>query len=208
MGRGNQTSFSLKSWIAAVCALVLSGCGDEEIAKLTTASTATPTPTPTPTPGPKHIFVTAASHNGRFGINAAMAMVAADLFCKVDANNTNGGDYKAMLVGSERDTTNDWVLAANTEYYRLSDDAIIGTTNASGTFDFPLSNYLNDGFGTRVWTGLNGDWSNSSHNCYNWTDGSYSYYGSYGYTGYTDSSTINYGSYYCAYSYKVVCVEE
>jgi hypothetical protein len=205
MGRGNQTSFSLKSWIAAVCALVLSGCGDEEIAKLTTASTATPTPTPTPTPGPKHIFVTAASHNGRFGINAAMAMVAADLFCKVDANNTNGGDYKAMLVGSERDTTNDWVLKASTEYRRLDDDSIIGTTNASATFDFPLDYYI--GNGEYVWTGMDSSWSvYAGRTCDDWT---YAYtYGSYGYTGGISADNINYGYSYCTNSQRIVCVEE
>lgn len=210
MGKGNlNKTIGLSKWIAVLVAAFLSGCGDEEIASISALSSSggsDPTPTPTPTPGPKHIFVTAANHNGKFGINAAMAIMAADLFCKVDANNTNGADYKALLVSSARNTSTDWALAASTEYRRLDDDSIIGTTNASATFDFPLSNYM--GNGSYAWTGLKGDWTNHSYNCNNWTDGSYGDYGSFGYTSTYNSSAISYGSYYCAYSYKVICVEE
>ncbi len=76
-----------------------------------------------------------------------------------------GGTYKAILVGANGGGTIireagspgvDWVLAANTKYYRYSDKLLIGTTNAARVFPFNLANSIAPG--NKYWTGLNAAW--------------------------------------------------
>lgn len=77
--------------------------------------------------------------------------------------------YRA-LVGSviERSPTLDWVLKANTEYRRTDGTTVIGTTNGSAVFTFPLKNSFGAAAG-KYYTGLQADWSiNTLQNCDNW----------------------------------------
>lgn len=60
----------------------------------------------------------------------------------------------------------DWVLDANTEYYQF-DGTVIGTTNASRIFTFPLTASLLNA-GNEYWTGMATNYQNSI-SCSNWT---------------------------------------
>ena len=150
----------------------------------------------------------------------------ADSRCQTEGGST---DYKALLVdGSNRVAcTNancasgtsgrtDWVLQANTTYYRSDGVTAIGTTDANGLFTTTLTNTI-DAITLapkQVWTGLNitggNEWM-AGADCANWTDGSTGF-GSYGYSGTTDVASAFYnqnnGSCSAAASFHLICVEQ
>lgn len=151
------------------------------------------------------LFITDALSMGNLGGTAG-----ADAKCMSDANYPGSGTYKAMIGDSSRSaspTPTDWVLKASTEYRRL-DDTVIGTTNASRVFSFPLDNAMSTEY-EYVWTGLDDDWTTPVNGtCNNWTDSSTSYTGFYGYAKTTSSSVLDHANYYCDYNNKIVCVEQ
>ena len=160
----------------------------------------------------KRIFVTSATYNGNLG-----GPSGADAKCMADSDRPSSGTYKAMIVTddgsrSASPTTTDWVLAASTEYRRLDDTTIIGTTTASRVFSPPLSAGFDSPELIYSWSGLNPNWTTGFQSCNNWTDDSVSYYGRTGYT--TDNTSYssynwNYGSSPCSVSsLHLICVEQ
>lgn len=129
----------------------------------------------------KKIFVTSDTTRGDID-----GIAGADDFCESDANYPGTGTYKALIVDPEGDrvactTANcdgglgehvNWVLAANTEYRRMDGVTVIGTTNSSGLFPFPLENEI--GVGSKfVWTGLKDSpaWvADGDNSCSGWTE--------------------------------------
>lgn len=160
----------------------------------TVATTTTTTTSPTPTVNTnKYIFVTVATYNGNLG-----GISGADTKCQTEKTNNfaglpgNAEDYKAILstgTGTTRracstsDCTGgvseniDWVLKANTDYYRLdgTTDTKLFTTNASGIVNFTGGSSLLtsiDISASNYWTGIDVDWTDSGFNCLNWLSSS------------------------------------
>ncbi|MFC1671184.1 DUF1554 domain-containing protein [Spirochaetota bacterium] len=150
------------------------------------------------------IFVTDTEYNGNLSGTSG-----ADTLCANNANNPNDGAvFKALIGSSDRNLTQDWVLKASTQYIRLDDNAIIGTTDANAKFT-DLNNSLATGFGS-PWTGLNDDFSVSSYNCENWAWTGSLLYGMSGSVQFTDSRawSIGYSGNYCGYTNILICVEQ
>src|SRR3989344_1768973 len=113
------------------------------------------------------IFVTSNAYSGDLvehahlrgaGSSVNTGSQAADYLCSLDSNKPNAAQYKALIGTTTRYAgSNDWVLAANSTYYR-TDGAIISVTNANKWFTFdangrltnPISTLWND----HVWIGL------------------------------------------------------
>ena len=125
----------------------------------------------------KRIYVTTANHNGGF----AGGLTGVDTFCSGDTNKPVGMvSVKAMVssatrvactsancsVGGATENTN-WIMTPNTKYIR-PDATVIGITNASGIFTFPLTTGIGTS-GSMVATALSGNWQNSGNNCAVWT---------------------------------------
>ena len=149
------------------------------LTKPTVATTTTTTTSPTPTVNTnKYIFVTVATYNGNLG-----GISGADTKCQTEKTNNfaglpgNAEDYKAFIVDgtTRRACSNsdcsggvsenlDWVLKANTDYYRLdgTTDTKIFTTNASGIVNFTggttLLTAIDSSSSTFWWTGIDVDW--------------------------------------------------
>ncbi len=126
------------------------------------------------------IFVTQATFNGNLG-----GVAGADNLCRNDAANPMGsgnGFWKALISASGQriacTTSNcsgsgqaehlDWVLKANTTYYR-ADKTVIGTTDPNGLFVGSISNSVGT-TSTVAFTGLTADWALSGDTCNAWTD--------------------------------------
>ncbi len=137
----------------------------------------------------KRIFVSAASSGGNLG-----GLAGANAFCTADANNPNGGTYKALLSGNG-------ALAANQAYVRGDGVTELGTANASAVLATPLTNAV--GAGAAVWTGF------GSSNCANWTSSSGTLvFGSTGDPSSLNSAWLNTGSALCNAALRVYCVEQ
>lgn len=116
------------------------------------------------------IFVTAANHNGGFGLTAASALAAMDSACNSDANKpVGGGTYKALVGSSNRIVGNDWPLKASTAYYQADGITSIGTTTAGSIFSFPLSAGFTATGGLNTWSGLTTTFTLGGSTCVNWT---------------------------------------
>lgn len=163
----------------------------------------------------KLIFLTAASMNG-----ALTGPGGADGVCTSDANYPGSGTYKALLAdGTARiacTTANcsggpsehtDWVLAADTSYYRTDATTLLFTTNANGIFDFSgtLSNSFDTG-GVEYWSGLNTDWTASANDCSDW--GGTGANGAIGSATATDSNAINTANPSCGTNRRLACVRQ
>jgi len=111
----------------------------------------------------------------------------ADAVCNSDADKpSGGGTYKAFMVdGVNRiasvtanagDGQVDWVLHANTTYYRADGTTVIGSTGSTSLFNFPLSIAANpfNIVSTGYFTGMNAanDWTSSADNCSAWASNS------------------------------------
>lgn len=116
------------------------------------------------------IFVT---QNTTAGLIGSGGVAAADAKCAIDPNKPSSGTYRALIVdGSSRiakaGDQADWVLNANTTYVR-PDNTVIGTTNSSGLFIFPLKASI----GTTslpAWVGIGSNGETGAH-CTRWTLG-------------------------------------
>ncbi|EED34303.1 CHU large protein endoglucanase-related protein, glucosyl hydrolase family 9 protein [Luminiphilus syltensis NOR5-1B] len=126
----------------------------------------------------KRLFVTAATFTGDLrpaGDTASTSGIAgADAKCEADANKPNDGStYKAMLAGGGRSaapTSTDWVLAADTKYFRPdAAGTFIAGTNGNAVFAFPLSAGITATPDRDVFTALDADWSKSGLDCEGWT---------------------------------------
>lgn len=140
----------------------------------------------------------------------------ADAICAQSSNKPSSGTYKALLMDNTRNQNLNWVLKANTDYYRSSDDALIGRTNGDRIFSLFGGNFLTNSTDINfeyIYTGImvdsNSSWSLSSDNCSNWTDGSASGRGISADTNSTDAVAITSGVDFCHYNfYRVLCVEQ
>ncbi len=165
---------------------------------------------------PKRIFVTTATHNGNFG-----GVANADTFCLDNSPEGVTGTFKAMMsqfgVRQACDSADpnctvaagnniDWVMAANTEYYRIDGVTPIGTTNAAGIFAFPITNSISAS-ATTTWTGLQADWTRYFFDCVNWTDGTVQF-GGFGTTNATDGTTLFQAFSSCNVLRPLYCVEQ
>lgn len=115
----------------------------------------------------KYFFVTTSAY--AVTVNAPLVGGIAGADAKCNAEKPNGSTYKAVLGAVNgggttiRDPGLDWVLSANTKYFRFADRVLIGTTNAGRIFD--LTTALNGGFapGATYWSGFSdGSWNVTS----------------------------------------------
>ena len=133
----------------------------------------------------KKIFVTATIWPGNMNATDASGGTAAvDLKCDSDANNPGGGTYKALVAreggaSGDRIATTDgstsagqtnWVLQADTEYYKKSGGSFnskVFKTNAFALVGFPFDSPISTA--NEYWTGFNTNWTtNTTENCGNW----------------------------------------
>lgn len=137
----------------------------------------------------KRIFLTAASFGGNLG-----GLTGANALCTADANNPNGGTYKALLSGNS-------AVAANQSYVRADGVTEIGASNGSGVLATPLTNAV--GAGAAVWTGF------GTSNCGNWTSSSGTLvFGSTGDPTSLNSAWLNSSSALCNSARRLYCVEQ
>lgn len=169
----------------------------------------------------KKIFVTAATVAADLGVSEAAAITAADAACMADANKpSDGATYKAILVNSARRAcqsadcaTNgasenlNWVLAASTKYYRTDGTTLIGTTNSSGVFTFPITAQVH-GSSTTYATGLGANWVTSTDNCSGWTSDSNTVDYTYGYGASTSDHAISSSTNACDQASFLLCVSQ
>lgn len=154
------------------------------------------------TPTFKKIAITNNTTNGLIGSTANNAMNNADTLC----DNEFPG-YKALLGSSVRNSSLDWVLKPNTEYRREDETTVIGTTNSSGIFDFPLDASFSSSAGN-IWTGLIWDFTSpNGANCGNFTIGTGDQ-GNYGDPTVTGSSAVISGGHQCHLTYRLACVQQ
>lgn len=159
------------------------------------------------------IFATANTYQGNFGSPSG-----ADTFCMNDpARPSSQTKWKALLVSIPQRTACttancgggaienfNWVLKPNSTY-RLSSGSVVTTTNSSGIFNFPLSSAIG-GAGAGVWTGLAGDWTQSS-NCLAWSVAD-SNLGAVGNAGDSTIQAINWTNSACSSGSLLYCVEQ
>lgn len=174
-----------------------------------------------PIPGPR-VFVTAESHSADFlsdpSLVGASAIEKADAFCMRSATRPDGATYKAFLVdGVHRDASTglDWVLKPNTTYFQVDNVKLIGMTNASAVFEFPLVSLVNPWASTPAlayayfWTGIGAlDWS-AGNTCLGWTSPDAALSGNMGIPGRRDATGIGVGGATgCYVPLRVLCVEQ
>lgn len=194
----------------------------------TTTTTTTTTPTTTVNNN-KYIFLTVNNYQGKNigGISGA------DTICQTEKTNNYSSlagaasEYKAFLTtysGTRRACSTsdcsggvsenfDWVLKANTDYYRLdgTTDTKIFTTNSSGTINFTggstLLTSINSSGSTVWWTGLDIDWvSPMNGDCSAWSSTGFGYKGNGGVTGVTAISNLT--SSCISGTIKLLCVRQ
>nr|WP_269155358.1 DUF1554 domain-containing protein [Leptospira mtsangambouensis] len=184
----------------------------------TTANTSTGT---CATTGFCKIFATAATAIKTGGISGF------DNQCQNDTNKpSGGGTYKALASdGVNRracSTANcstgvseniGWVLKPNKEYRRKDGTTVIGTTNASGIFTFPLTNSMeiisNLVVTNGIATGFVSDWTSSANDCLDWTSNAGGNLSTTGTWTSTNSGAIDGGGTSgCSNTHMLVCVEQ
>lgn len=183
-----------------------------------------------PSTGNKRIFVTQGSYDGNLltaannaGASVTTGIQGADYLCMNDANKPSTGTFKALIVdhatghriacttafcGGGAAEHVDWVLSANSTYYRVDGTTVIGTTNASGIFDFTadLQNSMS-ATSSDVWTGLFSNWSTRSYDCNGW-DGTGTE-GDGGNSGSTSVGSVSFTWSFCAMdTASLICVEQ
>lgn len=146
------------------------------------------------------IFVTTERHLGDFGgdtnLPGSTPIEKADAFCNQSVDKPNNSTYKALIVdGTSRDAVSqtDWVLKANTPYYRTLGNVLIGTTNSNAIFDVITNDLPNavvvcqpgpcDPNDVQVWTGINSEatFAAGSETCLAWSPGANSSTGRFGF---------------------------
>lgn len=173
------------------------------------------------------IFVTAETHVGNFLDDPTLAgnsgIEKADSFCAASSSRPDGATYKALLVdGVNRDAVSltNWVLEADTTYYRVNNNIEIGTTTGTAIFSVlftPLINSIADpeqlppelGY---VWTGIGdtGNFSAGDH-CDFWSSHSASFSGVLGIYHEKDRAAfhpVNLSGGTCNSNPQLYCVEQ
>lgn len=159
------------------------------------------------------IFVTGNTYTGNRG-----GPSGADLTCMNDiAKPSSQTQWKALLVSTPQRTACttggcsggavenfNWVLKPNSTY-RLLNGSIVSTTNSSGIFNFPFTIAIG-GAGAGTWTGLAGDWTQSS-NCSGWTVAD-STLGAVGDAGDSSIVSMNWTNSQCSTGQLLYCVEQ
>jgi len=190
------------------CLLALAACGGSS-------------PTPQVSKGLK-IFATSRTHVADFKndpyLHGDTAIAKADDFCNTDPNRPDALTYRALLVdGVTRDAKvrMDWVLQPSTTYYRPYDDVPVGTTTAAAIFGAtyaPLTNPIDAGAGTQVWTGIANSADFAAGDCCNgWSDLTNTYSAKYGFSSDKDGNAFSAvgGGMGCAYfQLEVYCVQQ
>lgn len=203
----------------AITCILSSGCDSGSSRKRTTPSATT-----------KKIFITQGSYDGNLvaaattaGGTVSTGIQAADYLCTTDSNKPATGTYKALIVdhtdnqriacttpqcsGGASEHVN-WVLAANTTYYRADGTTVIGTTTANGIFDFTTD--LQNSMGTTtttVWTGLTNSWSTRNYDCGGWDASEVE--GDAGGTDSLSTGSIGHTWYFCNMdTANLICVEQ
>ncbi len=139
------------------------------------------------------------SINSNFTINA-------DPMCMTEAGlRSLSGTYFAVTGSLQREAGNNWPVKANTEF-RRPDGTIIGTSNNSGGFDFPLTNSIT-ATQTYVWTGLTSAFA-ATPSCSGWTANYAPSSGVRGDLGSITSSAISTTATSCNNDLPLLCVEK
>ncbi len=153
----------------------------------------------------KKVFVADAEVQGNFG-----GVAQADELCLV--NRPDSLEYKALIVDESTRTAlpgdqKNWVLLANTKYYRRDGVTPAFTTNNYAVFDY-TNNMTNSfaGTGDTYWTGLNIYWETTTQTCGNWSSSTVD--AVYGSDNQIDGRAIATDLSSCAESRKILCVEQ
>lgn len=184
----------IKKIILSLSLISLYSCGGSTVSKAGPQENAT---------NYKTIRVTDNEFRGNIGSDLEEAMTEADGHCAAEF----GSAFKALLGSSIRNLSIHWILSPNTEYRREDGLTVIGTTNASATFDFPLENPITAD-PKPTWTGLTTAWEVSNNNCNDWTSSSSSFEGARGVSGSVTEDSISINSLGCANSFRLYCVEQ
>jgi len=162
----------------------------------------------------KKMFVNNVKTTGDIRVGLSTGIKAADKLCEKQAKG-----YKAMIVdGTNRRACTtagcsmegehiNWVLQANTIYTRNDLKTVVGITNASATFAFPLQNAFSPGANI-IWTGLQASWISSTNNCSKWSKGAKGTKGVSGDANVITSTSIYREDSKCNSSFFILCVEE
>ena len=131
------------------------------------------------------IFSTPETHVADFAtdptLTGANAIEKADDFCNKSSAKPNNSIYKALLVdGVHRDPVSltNWVLQQNTDYYRIHNNILIGTTSNLSIFSVTyvdLTNSVSNDFyyerDRHVFTGIDNidTFATTGSNCSGWS---------------------------------------
>ena len=130
------------------------------------------------------------------------------------ADNPRRACYAADCSDQGGNENLDWVFQPNTEYRREDETTVIGTTNSSSIFEFPLDNSFT-GVNETYWTGFPSTWAilntgGGNIDCLGWTSKDGGASGRVGVGDETDSNAIDRtsGQASCSTSHKIICVEQ
>ncbi len=164
--------------------------------------TGTGTEAVSPPPANPRFFVSATLTTGAMG-----GVAGADAICNSDVNKPTASTYKAMIWSSSRNIYSaDWVLRANTTYYR-SDGLPIATTDGNKKLPIPLANPI--GSSLVVFTGVSNslDIAYSGYTCSDWSsNAAMSVIGNASYQSSDDFLNVN--GVGCSTPYHIYCVEQ
>jgi hypothetical protein len=166
----------------------------------------------------KYVFITTNTYDGNLGGTAG-----ADAKCNSDPNKPNDRPYKALLATpglrsacgtpwcsvKGEDEHENWVLEPDTYYYRSDGTTLIGKTNDSGIWTFPLANsYVGPEIQdtSEVWTGLRTDWVAHASGCLAWQQTGAN--GAFGRTDSTGMEALFADRASCSEARRLVCVEQ
>ena len=169
----------------------------------------------------RRVFLTAESHTGNFADDAALVgatpIAKADSFCMSSASRPDAAVFKAMLVdGVLRDAVGglDWVFLPSSVYVQADGTTPLGTTNAAGLLQLPLTNPWDPqpgGTSVFFWTGIGAaTWAQApSGTCLGFSSASPEERGNMGIAGRMGNTSIGVGSASpCATPRRLVCVEQ
>lgn len=164
------------------------------------------------TPAFGYLFATTASTNGGFawtGTYPGDLTLVADPMCATEAGILGlTGTFRAVLgENTLRKPGTNWVLKNSTEYRRADGTTVIGSTDASGTLQFPLTNSIGTAAG-RVWTGLtSATQPEGVAHCGGWSDSTFTSQGRYGDLSLTTSAAISSSTDSCDTTYPLLCAQ-
>jgi len=212
----------IKSLLFTFAIILLSACGGDDSSEGNTsfvACTQCKTFVMAGTAGDGNLLA-----NGRnINSNVTTGVGGADALCMDDFDYPGTGVYKALIVdGINRiasvspntgDGQVDWVLQANTNYYRADGTTLVMTTDANGLMVFAVNGgsdltnpFIPDTF--NYWTGLASDWQTSNDTCGTWNNNQNTSVGNMGLGSATTFEAIDSTSNNCDVTRKLLCVEQ